>query len=122
MAGAAGVVAHAALLLAGLAGALRGAKAHSAWLLAFALALLAFQGVGLIDSVIDSPRFLQLYLTIALLAWSLGYQRTSPARGSRHGQETSKEGRPASARSAAMFSSPPPILHQPEGQVRLGAG
>jgi len=62
-----------AALCAGVAlsGAWRAARA-SPWFLAFGLSLLAIQGVGLIDSVIDSPRFMQLYLTLALLAWSLG--------------------------------------------------
>ena len=66
-----GVVTHGVLLLAGLAGAWRAART-SPWFLAFGLSLLAMQGVGLIDSVIDSPRFWQLYLTLALLAWTFG--------------------------------------------------
>jgi hypothetical protein len=72
-----GVIAYAALLIAGLAGAWRAAR-RSEWFWPLALALLAFQGVGLIDSVIDSPRFSQLYLSIGLLAWSLGFQRKEP--------------------------------------------
>lgn len=73
--GLSGVVAHAALLLAGLAGAWRAARSGRTWFVAFALALLAFQGVGLIDSVIDSARFSQLYLSIAVLAWGFGFER-----------------------------------------------
>jgi hypothetical protein len=66
----AGVLAHAVLLLCALVGVWRAAPTSSPYCLAFAMALLAFQGVGLIDSVIDSPRFLQLYLSLALLACS----------------------------------------------------
>ena len=73
-----GTVAYAALLLGGLVGAWRAAR-QNPWFLAFALALLAFQGIGLIDSVIDSPRFSQLYLSIALLAWGFGFQRVAPS-------------------------------------------
>lgn len=71
--GAIGSVAHATLLLAGLAGAWRAVR-HSPWLLAFGMAMLAFQGIGLIDSVIDSPRFSQLYLSIAMLAVGFGHR------------------------------------------------
>lgn len=72
--GAMGVLAHAVLLLAGLAGAWRAAR-HNPWFLAFGMAMLAFQGIGLIDSVIDSPRFSHLYLSIAMLAAGFGHSR-----------------------------------------------
>jgi O-antigen ligase len=71
--GVAGVLAHAALLLAGLTGAWRAAR-RSDWFWPFAMSLLAIQGVGLIDSVIDSPRFSQFYLSVALLAWHFGFR------------------------------------------------
>lgn len=64
----AGVLAHSALLLLAVFGAWRAAKIHGIYWLAFVIALLAFQGVGLIDSVIDSAHFLQLYLSMAFLA------------------------------------------------------
>lgn len=75
-----GVAASAALLLAGLAGAWRGWRGRHPMFLAVGLALLAFQGVGLVDSVIDSPRFLQLYLSLALLAAALGLRQRHAAR------------------------------------------
>ena len=70
-----GTIAHATLLLAGVAGAWRAAK-YNPWLLAFGLAMLAFQGIGLIDTIIDSPRFLHLYLSIAMLAVGYGHRRS----------------------------------------------
>jgi O-antigen ligase len=80
--GVSGVIAYATLLVAGMAGAWRAAR-RSEWFWPMALALLAFQGVGLIDSVIDSPRFSQLYLSIALLAWSFGFRSAAPAKSDR---------------------------------------
>lgn len=77
--GALGAVAHASLLLAGLAGAWRVAR-HNPWLLAFGMAMLAFHGVGLIDTVIDSPRFSHLYLSIAMLAVGFGHRGTAWGR------------------------------------------
>lgn len=62
-----GVAAHAALLVAGVLGAWRAAARGQRYFLAVAIALLAFHGVGLTDSVIDSTRFLQLYLSLALI-------------------------------------------------------
>ncbi len=72
-----GVAGNALLLLGALVAAYRGATTRSPMWWAFGLALLAFHGVGVIDSVIDTPRFLQLYLSIALLAWTMS--------GIRHG-------------------------------------
>jgi VanZ family protein len=79
--GVSGALAHAALLLAGLMGAWRAAR-HSDWFWPFAMSLLAIQGVGLIDSVIDSPRFLQFYLSTALLAWHFGFRSAAKTRRS----------------------------------------
>lgn len=78
-----GVIAHAGLLVAGLWGARRAAGTQP-YFLAAAMALLAFQGVGLIDSVIDSPRFLQLYLSLALLGALLGRRKIRHRRQRQH--------------------------------------
>ena len=78
-----GVIAHAGLLVAGLWGARRAAGTQP-YFLAAAMALLAFQGVGLIDSVIDSPRFLQLYLSLALLGALLGRREIRRRRQRQH--------------------------------------
>ncbi len=73
-----GVMAHAVLLLAGVAGARRAASVHRPYFMAMALAMLAFQGVGLIDSIIDTPRFLQLYLSFVLLGALFGARAGLP--------------------------------------------
>ena len=73
--GAVGVAAQVGLLLAGLFGAWRAASAGRPYFMAVAIALLAFQGVGLIDSVIDSPRFAQLYLSLALFGCMFGKRK-----------------------------------------------
>ncbi|MDE2146467.1 MAG: hypothetical protein KGJ24_07240 [Burkholderiales bacterium] len=83
--GALGVAAHAALLLAALAGAWRAARPDRAGFMAIGLALLAFQGVGLIDSVIDTPRLLQLYLSLALLGTLFGAPRRPGGAGAADG-------------------------------------
>jgi hypothetical protein len=70
--GAIGVAAQVGLLLAGLIGAWRATPGGRPYFMAVAIALLAFQGVGLIDSVIDSPRFAQLYLSLALIGCMFG--------------------------------------------------
>lgn len=70
--GAVGVAAQLGLLLAGVLGAWRAASAGRPYFFAVAIALLAFQGVGLIDSVVDSPRFSQLYLSLAVIGFMFG--------------------------------------------------
>jgi VanZ family protein len=93
----AGVLAHALLLVCAVVGAWRAAHLHGPYCMAFAVALLAFQGVGLIDSVIDSPRFLQLYLSLALLAsCTLDSRRQSGRHGHRLHPAAKVLGPPAS--------------------------
>ena len=70
--GAVGVAAQVGLLLAGLFGAWRAASGGRPYFMAVAIALLTFQGVGLIDSVIDTPPFVQLYLSLALVGGLFG--------------------------------------------------
>ncbi len=77
-----GVLAHAALLIGALVSVGRASAQSGPYGNAFAIALLAFQGVGLIDSVIDSPRFLQLYLSLALLPWAFAPPRRMTRRTS----------------------------------------
>ena len=67
-----GLFAHVVLLVAALYGAWIAARRHHVYFLAFGLSVIAIQGVGLIDSVIDHARFSQLYLSTALLAWWMG--------------------------------------------------
>ncbi len=73
--GAVGVASQVGLLLAGIFGAWRAASGGRPYFMAVAIALLAFQGVGLIDSVIDSPRFAQLYLSLALFGCMFGKRK-----------------------------------------------
>lgn len=75
-----GVLAHAGLLIGALGSIWRASTWCGPYGHAFAIALLAFQGVGLIDSVIDSPRFLQLYLSLALLPWAFAPPRRTSGR------------------------------------------
>lgn len=79
--GTVGVAAQVGLLVAGLFGAWRASAAGRPYFMAVAIALLAFQGVGLIDSVIDTPRFAQLYLSLALLGGLFGVRERRVTRG-----------------------------------------
>ena len=78
--GLAGVLAHAGLLLAGLVGAWRAAAAGQPYFLAVGVALLAFHGVGLVDSVIDASRFLQLYLSLVAVGCVYGLRAARAGR------------------------------------------
>lgn len=81
--GLAGVLAHAGLLLAGLVGAWRAAAAGQPTFLAVGVGLLAFHGVGLVDSVIDTSRFLQLYLSLVAVGCVYGLRATLAGRPGR---------------------------------------
>jgi VanZ family protein len=70
-----GVLAQAGLLLAALLGIARAASQPPRHATSVGVALLALHGVGTIDSIIDSARFLQLYLSLVLLAWFAGRRR-----------------------------------------------
>ncbi len=74
-----GLFAHVVLFVAALLGAWQAARRHHVYFLAFGLSVIAIQGVGLIDSVIDHARFSQLYLSTAVLAWWMG-RLPRPAR------------------------------------------
>jgi hypothetical protein len=80
-----GVIAHAGLLVAGVVGAWRAAIAGRPYFLAVAVSLLTFQGIGLIDSLIDAPRFILLYLGLALLGCVFGRRAPAGPREIAHG-------------------------------------
>lgn len=93
-----GVLAHAGLLIAGVVGAWRAASAGQPYFLAVAISLLTFHGIGLIDSLIDAPRFILLYLSLALLGSVVGRQAAIHARDFAHGDNVQPGGMAAQRR------------------------
>ena len=75
-----GLLGFAALLLAGISQAARGARRGRADGAALLAALCAFVTVGAIDTLIDAPRFLMLWLLLCLLPSALTVSAAAPAR------------------------------------------
>jgi hypothetical protein len=75
-----GLLGFAALLLAGISHAARGARRGRADGAALLAALCAFVTVGAIDTLVDAPRFLMLWLLLCLLPSALAISAAAPAR------------------------------------------